>query len=179
MSVVPDRPRARRAFWAWVARASCLIVAYAVFAALLRFLPSGPQRYPLLFVPMETMALLAGWFYGPIAGAIIGSVPVVVNPLVSRIIGADPVPISLFEVASCALFGASGWAAGVLARYHRAVSKTLAICASCKKVRDEETGVWQQIEAYLTSSLKRVKFTHGYCPDCLKKVYEDLPGSRA
>jgi PAS domain S-box-containing protein len=43
------------------------------------------------------------------------------------------------------------------------------ICASCKKVRDDE-GFWEQVEAYLSRHTD-VRFSHGICPDCLKKHY--------
>lgn len=43
------------------------------------------------------------------------------------------------------------------------------ICASCKKVRDDE-GAWQQVEAYLREH-SEAEFSHGICPDCLAKMY--------
>jgi tetratricopeptide (TPR) repeat protein len=49
----------------------------------------------------------------------------------------------------------------------------LPICASCKKVRDDD-GYWQQIESYI-SEHSDVKITHGICPECMIKLYgEDL-----
>ena len=45
----------------------------------------------------------------------------------------------------------------------------LPICASCKKVRDDD-GYWQQIEAYI-SDHSDVKITHGICPECMIKLY--------
>ncbi len=49
----------------------------------------------------------------------------------------------------------------------------LPICASCKKVRDDE-GYWRQIEAYLTEH-SEAEFTHGICPECYRKLYPE-PG---
>jgi DNA-binding response OmpR family regulator len=46
------------------------------------------------------------------------------------------------------------------------------ICASCKKIRDDE-GYWNQIEEYLTAHTDAV-FTHGLCPQCVKKYMEDI-----
>ncbi len=43
------------------------------------------------------------------------------------------------------------------------------ICASCKKIRDDQ-GYWTQIEAYI-SEHSEAEFTHGICPDCIKKLY--------
>lgn len=43
------------------------------------------------------------------------------------------------------------------------------ICASCKKVRDDE-GAWQQLESYIRSR-SDAQFSHGICPECLEKMY--------
>ncbi len=43
------------------------------------------------------------------------------------------------------------------------------ICASCKKVRDDD-GYWQQIESYI-SEHSDAKFSHGLCPECMIKLY--------
>jgi len=48
----------------------------------------------------------------------------------------------------------------------------LPICASCKKVRDDK-GYWNQIESYIRER-SEVKFSHGICPGCAKKLYPDL-----
>lgn len=45
----------------------------------------------------------------------------------------------------------------------------LPICASCKKIRDD-SGYWEQIETYIKRR-SNVKFSHGICPDCAKKLY--------
>lgn len=47
----------------------------------------------------------------------------------------------------------------------------LPICASCKKIRDDD-GYWQQVEAYI-SDHSEAKFTHGICPECQKKFFSD------
>ena len=48
----------------------------------------------------------------------------------------------------------------------------LPICASCKKIRDDE-GYWQQIEQYIQDR-SDAKFSHSICPECAKKLYPDL-----
>lgn len=48
----------------------------------------------------------------------------------------------------------------------------LPICASCKKVRDDK-GYWNQIETYLHEH-SDTTFSHGVCPDCIKKLYPEL-----
>jgi PAS domain S-box-containing protein len=45
----------------------------------------------------------------------------------------------------------------------------LPICASCKKIRDDK-GYWNELEAYI-SEHSEAEITHGFCPDCLKKLY--------
>lgn len=47
----------------------------------------------------------------------------------------------------------------------------LPICATCKKIRDKE-GRWQHIESYI-SKRSDAEFSHGICPDCLKKDYPE------
>lgn len=54
----------------------------------------------------------------------------------------------------------------------KTLSGLLPICASCKKIRDDK-GYWNQIEAYI-SEHSEAEFTHGMCPDCAKKAYEEL-----
>ena len=45
----------------------------------------------------------------------------------------------------------------------------LPICASCKKIRNDD-GYWQQIELYV-SNHSDAKFSHGICPECMIKLY--------
>ena len=44
----------------------------------------------------------------------------------------------------------------------------LPICSYCKKVRDDKN-YWQQVESYISQHTE-VKFSHGICPDCWKRV---------
>lgn len=53
-----------------------------------------------------------------------------------------------------------------------ALEELLPICASCKKVRDDQ-GYWSQIDVYLRKRAA-VEFTHGICPDCDAKLYGHL-----
>jgi two-component system, response regulator PdtaR len=52
------------------------------------------------------------------------------------------------------------------------LSGLLPICASCKKIRDDQ-GNWQQIERYIQSH-SEADFSHGICPDCAHRLYPDL-----
>jgi len=48
----------------------------------------------------------------------------------------------------------------------------LPICSYCKKIRDDK-GYWNRIESYIQDH-SGAEFTHGMCPECLKKHYPDL-----
>jgi DNA-binding response OmpR family regulator len=48
----------------------------------------------------------------------------------------------------------------------------LPICASCKKIRDDE-GLWKQMESYI-SEHSQARFTHSLCPDCAIKTKEEI-----
>jgi len=48
----------------------------------------------------------------------------------------------------------------------------LPICASCKKIRDDQ-GYWNQIESYIGNHTD-AQFSHGICPECARKLYPKL-----
>lgn len=48
----------------------------------------------------------------------------------------------------------------------------LPICASCKKIRDDQ-GDWTQIESYIHKH-SEAEFSHGICPDCAQKLYPEI-----
>jgi PAS domain S-box-containing protein len=52
------------------------------------------------------------------------------------------------------------------------LSGLLPICASCKKIRND-AGYWEQIESYIKQRTN-ADFSHGICPDCAKKMYQEL-----
>jgi PAS domain S-box-containing protein len=49
----------------------------------------------------------------------------------------------------------------------------LPICSSCKKIRDDR-GYWNRLESYIESHT-RAEFSHGLCPDCMVKLYPEVP----
>ena len=51
------------------------------------------------------------------------------------------------------------------------LSGLLSICASCKRIRDEHQ-TWQSLESYIQTH-SEAKFSHGVCPDCMRKLYPD------
>lgn len=58
----------------------------------------------------------------------------------------------------------------------KVLSGLLPICSSCKKIRGDDGG-WRQIEVYVQSH-SEAEFTHGICPDCVKKLYPELSKRR-
>ncbi|KAA3606488.1 MAG: hypothetical protein DWQ06_01205 [Calditrichaeota bacterium] len=54
----------------------------------------------------------------------------------------------------------------------RQLEGILPICASCKKIRNEENN-WQQMEVYI-SAHSEADFSHGICPDCTTRLYPNF-----
>jgi len=54
----------------------------------------------------------------------------------------------------------------------RTLRGLLPICASCKKIRGDG-GYWQNLEQYVTAH-SEAQFSHGLCPDCMKKLYPEF-----
>ncbi|MCK4803648.1 MAG: GAF domain-containing protein [Spirochaetes bacterium] len=52
------------------------------------------------------------------------------------------------------------------------LSGLIPICANCKKIRDDK-GYWTQVEDYVRAH-SEAKFSHGICPECMKKLYPDF-----
>jgi two-component system cell cycle sensor histidine kinase/response regulator CckA len=50
----------------------------------------------------------------------------------------------------------------------------LPICASCKRIRDDQ-GYWQQVETYIRMH-SEATFTHSICPECLDKYKSEIEG---
>lgn len=72
--------------------------------------------------------------------------------------------------------------AGKIGELQRALAeiKTLRgivpICAWCKKIRDDE-GYWSQVEVYVHDH-SEADFTHGICPECMKKLDDEFSEKR-
>lgn len=54
----------------------------------------------------------------------------------------------------------------------KTLSGLLPICSSCKKIRNDQ-GYWEQLENYFRKH-SDILFTHGICPECMKKLYPDV-----
>lgn len=67
---------------------------------------------------------------------------------------------------------------GLISNLNRAIEEIkvlegiIPICASCKKVRDDE-GYWTQVDAYITKRTDAL-FSHGICPDCIRRLYPEF-----
>ncbi len=48
----------------------------------------------------------------------------------------------------------------------------LPVCASCKKIRDEQ-GNWNAMEVYIRER-SEAEFSHGICPDCARRLYPEM-----
>ena len=59
----------------------------------------------------------------------------------------------------------------------KTLSGIIPICATCKKVRDDN-GYWNQVEVYIRNH-SDASFSHGICPDCMAKFEEQLRQERA
>ncbi|HSB80957.1 MAG TPA: hypothetical protein VLM91_19410 [Candidatus Methylomirabilis sp.] len=70
--------------------------------------------------------------------------------------------------------GEAGWIDPVRPKSSRpeAGKIVVPICASCKAMRDTR-GDWQQAEVYVGQRFD-VSFTHGMCPECIRRFYPGL-----
>ncbi|HID28799.1 MAG TPA: PAS domain-containing sensor histidine kinase [Desulfobacterales bacterium] len=58
----------------------------------------------------------------------------------------------------------------------KTLSGLLPICASCKRIRNDQ-GYWEQIEAYIRDH-SEAEFSHSVCPECSEKLYPELFGNK-
>jgi hypothetical protein len=54
----------------------------------------------------------------------------------------------------------------------KTLSGLVPICANCKQIRDDK-GFWMQVESYIQER-SQARFSHGICPDCMKKLYPEF-----
>ncbi len=97
------------------------------------------------------------------------------------------ITVVIFWVFALAIFSFRRWREVVLseqklARYNKVLESALTdikqlkgmipICASCKKIRDDD-GYWHQVEVYIQAH-SEADFSHGVCPDCVNALYPEL-----
>jgi PAS domain S-box-containing protein len=54
----------------------------------------------------------------------------------------------------------------------KTLSGLIPICSGCKKIRDDKN-YWHQVDTYIAEHTSAL-FTHGLCPECVKKYFPDL-----
>ncbi len=52
------------------------------------------------------------------------------------------------------------------------IRQMISICANCHQIKNEQDE-WQKIENFLRNHFG-MRFSHGICPDCKKKLYPQL-----
>ena len=93
------------------------------------------------------------------------------------LLGAESTPLnwreSLFESIIIAFFGAViVYFTNKLFRRMKYLEGILPVCASCKRIRDDE-GNWHQIESFIRDR-SEAEFSHSICPECVKEFYPDF-----
>ncbi len=59
----------------------------------------------------------------------------------------------------------------------KTLSGLVPICSFCKKIRDDEN-YWHEVESYVSKHTDAA-FSHGVCPDCMKKHYPEFASDPA
>ncbi len=74
--------------------------------------------------------------------------------------------------------GLARWLPALVAReteartQFRVLTGLLPICATCKRIRDED-GDWEQMESYIDEH-SEARFSHSVCPTCAEAVYGEF-----
>ena len=102
------------------------------------------------------------------------------GPLAGRVIPLDATQVRLLVLAT--YLGLLGFLTYCFILFRRRLDRALAsvktlsgllpICASCKRIRDDQ-GYWSQIESYLKRHTE-ADFSHGICPECAARLYPEL-----
>lgn len=61
------------------------------------------------------------------------------------------------------------------------LNNLISICASCNKIKDEDKDKqpWIRPADYITERLPDIQFSHGMCPECLKKWYPNYKDNKS
>ncbi len=59
----------------------------------------------------------------------------------------------------------------------KALSGILTICSSCKKVLDSKN-IWMPLDSYIRENTD-IRFSHGFCPECQRKLYPPASQTRS
>ncbi len=162
-------------------------IAYTIFqddSGKVSWLPSDTLM-PLVDVTIggilfTSIVTLGAYRFGKIGGSIVGllALPVLVWCERDRVTQADVLlEIAIVVFANIILILAVSEFVKEKKKLEKALAevKTLSgllpMCASCKKIRDDK-GYWNAVEQYIGERTD-TKFSHGICPDCMKKLYPE------
>ncbi|MGH7232160.1 MAG: hypothetical protein ACREJU_12490 [Nitrospiraceae bacterium] len=159
---------------------SGLIFVAAVLCLLQLYLPIGIAVGMLYIVPVLISLWVPNRRYTA-AAALAGTALTILGFFISEPASAlDPDTVFWIGLLNRALTLFLIWTTTfVVLLYKRAGEqiKTLEglipICASCKKIRDEQ-GNWNVLEMYIQNH-SAASFTHGTCPECLEQIYRQMP----
>lgn len=158
---------------------ACLLLSLAIFFFDLRMPLGVAGGVPYILVVLVSLWSRQGKM--PVYMALLGSVLTVAGFVLSPA-GGEPWKVMVNR--SLALFAI--WTAAILSMQRKSIyeereraladvkvlSGLLPVCASCKRIRDDE-GYWKQIESYIRDH-SEAEFSHGICPDCARKLYPDM-----
>lgn len=66
----------------------------------------------------------------------------------------------------------TSWQTRELKKRVKLLEGILPVCASCKKIRNEQ-GTYEKMETYI-SDHSEAEFSHGICPECAQKLYPEF-----
>ena len=144
---------------------------------------AGPDTaFPVLYV---IPVILAAWYSGRWP-AIALAVLVALAHVVFLVAVWQPAGSLLGQIAATAMRATvivilALWFARLseheraLQRHVQTLEGLLPICAFCKNIRNE-AGEWERLERFI-SSRSEARFSHSYCPACMKEQYPELEGS--
>ncbi|MCC6231619.1 MAG: hypothetical protein IT580_03190 [Verrucomicrobiales bacterium] len=152
------------------------LVGFLILAA---DLATGPfLMFPILFV---VPILLSGW-YGRLRTCLALAVmlPLGRAVIATFVEASQPLGFILANAATrIVVLLLLGYFVARTARYARGLERQvqtltglLPTCMHCKKIRDPENR-WHPIETYI-SKRSEATFSHGICPECLKKHHTDF-----
>jgi len=139
------------------------------------------------FIPVS----LAAWFIG-LGGSVIASVTCALVWFGADLVSEHAYSSHVYAVWNTMIrlcsFLAIGWSVQKIHNLlvsernknetlHRTLAEVkvleglLPICAQCKKIRDAQ-GCWQYMEVYIEDR-SDAQFSHGYCPDCARKAFQE------
>jgi hypothetical protein len=148
----------------------------------------GDAHTPMVFwgISVGIAAVFLFELKGQLAwlGLVLAFLPLVrglkAGPLAARVIPLDASQESTLALAT--YFGLLTFLTYCFILFRRRLDRALAnekvlsgllpICASCKRIRDDQ-GYWRQIESYLKAHTE-AEFSHGLCPGCADRLYPEL-----